>query len=156
MNFREIVGAEVCNQKAPPNSPMKLFWNFDNNLLRGRTSDQVEFWGKVIIMLAYPEGKGDRQSLCSLTSSLQFCKHYKLPQTSLWQRLIYSCTFFRILSAVLAQTLTAYISMYCNESTSFFTALRCFQFKKQEIRITHYAVSGLRQNCRAPLFMNTK
>ena len=52
--------------------------------------------------------------------------------------------FLAFPSAVLAQTRTAYISMYCNAATSFFTVVCCSQFKKQEIWITHYTVSDLR------------
>ena len=52
-------------------------------------------------------------------------------QTLLWLRMTCSSTFLKYLSAVLVQTPATYILLYCNASSTAFSAERCFQFRKK-------------------------
>ena len=52
-------------------------------------------------------------------------------QTLLWRRMTCSSTFLKYLSAVLVQTPATYILLYCNASSTAFSAERCFQFRKK-------------------------
>ena len=56
-------------------------------------------------------------------------------QTLLWSRMTCSSTFLKYPLAVLAQTPAAYILMYCNAFSTTFTAVRCFQLRKIELRL---------------------
>ena len=56
-------------------------------------------------------------------------------QTLLWSRVTCSSTVLKYPSAVMAQTPTAYILMYCHAFSTTFTAVRCFQLRKKVLRL---------------------
>ena len=67
-----------------------------------------------------------------------------------------SSTFLKYPLSVLTETPTTYILMYRNTSSTAFTTVRCFKFKKKVFCIVHHLAAEFRQNCRAPLFMTRK
>ena len=67
----------------------------------------------------------------SLNGTFWFKKQYKLLQSLFWPRMLCFSTFLKYPLAVLAQTLTTYILMYCNASSMAFPAVHCFQFMKK-------------------------
>ena len=57
-------------------------------------------------------------------------------QTLLWSRMTCSSKIFKYPSAVLAETPTTYILVYCNACIfSAFTVIHCFQFKKKVLEL---------------------
>ena len=56
-------------------------------------------------------------------------------QTFLWSRMTCSLTFLKYPLAVLDQTPTAYILMYCNAISTTFSAVHCFHLRKKVLRL---------------------
>ena len=56
-------------------------------------------------------------------------------QTLLWSRMTCSSKILKYPLAVLAETPASYILMNCNASSTAFTAVHCFQFKKKVLEL---------------------
>ena len=74
--FQKIVGAEVRNRQVILNSALKLFWDFQIELLSSKTNDEPEISGQEFLIPAYSKYQAHGQSCSLLKSTLQSCKHY--------------------------------------------------------------------------------